>query len=80
MSLTPSGPVCGFGTFRLNPKPQVELDKIPYTDFPELKFSEHESTEMPFRYVKAEDGSPIMPQVRIRIMGLPSERANYVVS
>jgi ribosome biogenesis SPOUT family RNA methylase Rps3 len=42
----------------------VPLDKMPYLDFPELKFSEHESTEMPFRYVKGADGKPIMPKVR----------------
>ena len=43
----------------------VALDKIPYVDFPELKLSKHESTEMPFRYVIGEDGQPIMPEVHI---------------
>lgn len=32
-------------------------------DHPELKINEHESTEMPFRYVKGEDGQPVMPKV-----------------
>ena len=41
----------------------VALTNIPYVDFPELKFNENESTEMPFRYVKDSDGKPIMPQV-----------------
>ncbi|MCJ1307382.1 hypothetical protein MMC25_001028 [Agyrium rufum] len=41
---------------------QVELDKIPYIDHPELRIDEHESTEMPFRYVKNKDGEPIMPE------------------
>ncbi|KAL6865918.1 hypothetical protein ACO1O0_002017 [Amphichorda felina] len=41
---------------------KIPLDQVPYLDFPELKFSDHESTEMPFRYVKGEDGEPIMPQ------------------
>ena len=41
----------------------VPLDEIPYVDFPELKLDAHESTEMPFRYVKAEDGQPVMPEV-----------------
>jgi ribosome biogenesis SPOUT family RNA methylase Rps3 len=40
------------------------LDKIPYLDFPELKFNEHESTEMPFRYVCGRDEKPVMPEVR----------------
>lgn len=42
-------------------KQHVELDEIPYVDFPELKFNKHESTEMPFRYVKDEARKPVMP-------------------
>jgi ribosome biogenesis SPOUT family RNA methylase Rps3 len=41
----------------------VALDKVPYVDFPELKFSKHESTEMPFRYVTDDKGEPILPAV-----------------
>ncbi|KAK9368727.1 SAM-dependent RNA methyltransferase, partial [Lipomyces kononenkoae] len=41
---------------------QVPLDKIEYVDFPELRWNKHESTEMPFRYVKdGVTGEPIMP-------------------
>lgn len=39
----------------------VELDQIEYVDFPQIKFNEHESVEMPFRYVKGADGEPVMP-------------------
>lgn len=39
-----------------------KLNEIPYIDFPELKFNKHESTEMPFRYVKGEDNKPVMPK------------------
>jgi ribosome biogenesis SPOUT family RNA methylase Rps3 len=46
----------------------VALDKIPYLDFPELKFNEHESTTMPFRYVKGGDGKPLMPEVRNHVV------------
>jgi len=42
---------------------QIKLDDVPYVDFPELKLNKHESTEMPFRYVKNENGSPVMPEV-----------------
>ena len=42
------------------------MEEISYIDFPELKIDEHESTEMPFRYVKDESGSPIMPKVSKR--------------
>jgi Predicted SAM-dependent RNA methyltransferase len=45
----------------------VPLDSIPYVDYPELKLDEHESTEMPFRYVKGEDGGPVMPEVCLEI-------------
>ncbi|PNY28371.1 Protein arginine N-methyltransferase SFM1 [Tolypocladium capitatum] len=40
---------------------KIALDGVPYVDFPELKFNEHESTEMPFRYVTDQAGQPIMP-------------------
>ena len=43
----------------------MPVDKIPYVDFPELKINEHESTEMPFRYVKDTDGRPVMPGVSL---------------
>jgi hypothetical protein len=42
---------------------QLALDAIPYVDFPELKIDEHETTEMPFRYVIDQAGKPIMPEV-----------------
>ena len=42
---------------------KILLDKILYVDYPELKTNEHESTEMPFRYVKGASGEPIMPEV-----------------
>ena len=41
----------------------VPLKDIPYVDYPELQIDVHESTEMPFRYVKNPDGSPCMPEV-----------------
>jgi len=40
------------------------VDKIPFVDHPELKINKNESTQMPFRYVKDNDGRPIMPEVR----------------
>lgn len=41
----------------------VPLKDIPYVDHPDLKINDHESTQMPFRYVKGDDGQPIMPKV-----------------
>lgn len=43
------------------------LDTIPYVDFPEIKVDEHESTEMPFRYVKGKDGEAVMPEVSLNL-------------
>ncbi|KAH8425696.1 SAM-dependent methyltransferase [Aspergillus melleus] len=41
---------------------KVPLEQIQYLDYPEILINEHERTEMPFRYVKGEDGQPIMPR------------------
>ncbi|KAI1121532.1 DUF431-domain-containing protein [Nemania abortiva] len=41
---------------------QFTLNMVPYLDHPDLKINEHESTEMPFRYVKGDDGKPVMPE------------------
>ncbi|KJZ78211.1 hypothetical protein HIM_02249 [Hirsutella minnesotensis 3608] len=47
---------------RLVVQNKIALDEIPFVDFPELKFNDHESTEMPFRYVLDDEKKPIMPQ------------------
>lgn len=41
----------------------VPLDKIPYVDYPEFRINKNESTKMPFRYVKGENGKSILPEV-----------------
>lgn len=46
----------------------MPLEQIPYIDYPELRIDEHESTEMPFRYVKDASGLPVMPEVSERIV------------
>ncbi|KAI1085303.1 DUF431-domain-containing protein [Whalleya microplaca] len=51
------------------------LDKIPYLDFPELKFNEHESTEMPFRYVKGDDGKPMMPEGMVDLIKKDADKS-----
>ncbi|KAG8997467.1 hypothetical protein FRB93_014078 [Tulasnella sp. JGI-2019a] len=37
------------------------LDKIPYIDYPTIRFNAQESVEMPFRYIKTADGQPLLP-------------------
>ncbi|EXJ84710.1 carboxypeptidase D [Capronia epimyces CBS 606.96] len=54
---------------------QIPLAKIPYTDFPELKLDEHESTEMPFRYVADQSGKPIMPEGMIELIKADADKA-----
>ncbi|ROV94505.1 hypothetical protein VMCG_08132 [Cytospora schulzeri] len=54
---------------------QLPLTEIPYTDHPELKIDEHESTQMPFRYVKTEDGQPIMPKGMRELIGKDADKA-----
>jgi ribosome biogenesis SPOUT family RNA methylase Rps3 len=56
---------------------QVELDQIPFVDFPELKLDRHETTQMPFRYVKGSDGKPVMPEVRKSHASLPKLTDQY---
>lgn len=56
---------------------------VPYVDHPDLKINEHESTEMPFRYVKGDDGKPVMPEVShgniiLRVSEMPSRFLNFL--
>lgn len=55
-------------------KDQQPLDKIPFVDFPELKFNKYESTEMPFRYVKDTKGEPILPAGMFELIKQDSEK------
>ncbi|KAJ7068762.1 SAM-dependent RNA methyltransferase [Mycena amicta] len=39
---------------------KIPLDKIPYIDFPTIRFNAKESVEMPFRYI-ADENEPVLP-------------------
>lgn len=54
---------------------QKELDAIPYVDFPELKLSDHESTEMPFRYVIDDKKKPIMPDGMLELIKADADKS-----
>ncbi|KAH8169241.1 putative SAM-dependent RNA methyltransferase domain-containing protein [Sarocladium implicatum] len=54
---------------------KIALDKVPYVDFPELKFSKHESTEMPFRYVTNEKNEPILPPGMLELIQKDSDKS-----
>lgn len=51
-----------------------KLEEISYVDFPELKLDEHESTEMPFRYVADKEGKPIMPEGMIELIKADADK------
>ncbi|KAL9102594.1 MAG: hypothetical protein Q9163_002274 [Psora crenata] len=53
---------------------KIPLQEIPYIDYPELKIDEHESTEMPFRYIKDKDGKPVMPEGMLDLIKKDSEK------
>jgi hypothetical protein len=55
----------------------VPLAQILWVDFPELRLSENESVEMPFRYVKGMDGLPVVPEVRMDSSAPPSPVYNW---
>ncbi|KAI1462776.1 DUF431-domain-containing protein [Annulohypoxylon moriforme] len=54
---------------------QFTLNKVPFVDFPELKFNEHESTQMPFRYVTDQDGKPIMPEGMVDLIKKDADKS-----
>ncbi|GMM48538.1 protein-arginine N-methyltransferase [Pichia kluyveri] len=40
---------------------ETKFEDIKFIDYPEIRFSKHEATEMPFRYVLDNEGTPIFP-------------------
>ncbi|KAF3760866.1 DUF431-domain-containing protein [Cryphonectria parasitica EP155] len=54
---------------------QIPLNEIQYLDHPDLKINDHESTQMPFRYVKGEDGQPIMPKGMRELIAKDADKA-----
>lgn len=54
---------------------QKRLNEIPYVDFPELQIDDHESTEMPFRYIIDKQGNPVMPQGMIELIKADADKA-----
>ncbi|KAL7816528.1 SAM-dependent RNA methyltransferase [Trichoderma aethiopicum] len=54
---------------------KIPLEEVPYLDFPELQFNEHESTQMPFRYVKGADGKPIMPKGMVELIQKDADKS-----
>ena len=54
----------------------ISLDSIPFVDYPEFRFSRHEATEMPFRYVLDErTKKPILPEGMLDLIKIDSQRS-----
>jgi len=52
----------------------IPIEEIEYVDYPELRINKHETTEMPFRYVKGKDGQSIMPEGMLELIKRDSEK------
>lgn len=50
------------------------FEEIKFIDYPEIRFSKHEATEMPFRYVLDATGRPILPQGMLALIKKDTER------
>ncbi|KAI5198210.1 DUF431-domain-containing protein [Aureobasidium subglaciale] len=61
-------------TTRIVVQDRIALEDIKYVDNPEIKVDEHESTEMPFRYVLDKNGKPIFPDGMVDLIKKDSER------
>lgn len=53
----------------------MPLEKIEYVDDPEIIVNKHERIEMPFRYVKGDDGQPIMPAGMVDLIKKDADKA-----
>jgi len=54
---------------------RIPLENVPYADDPEIRINDHESTQMPFRYVVNQDGQPIMPRGMIELIGRDADKS-----
>ncbi|KAL8635063.1 MAG: hypothetical protein Q9228_007409 [Teloschistes exilis] len=50
------------------------LNQIQYVDHPEIRIDEHESTQMPFRYAKDNQGKPVMPEGMLELIKKDSDK------
>lgn len=54
---------------------QKQFENIKFIDYPEIKFSKHESTEMPFRYVMDSKDEPILPSGMLELIKHDAEQS-----
>ncbi|ODQ77504.1 hypothetical protein BABINDRAFT_41640 [Babjeviella inositovora NRRL Y-12698] len=54
---------------------KTAFEDIKFIDYPELRFSTYEATEMPFRYVLDTNGKPIFPEGMLELIKNDSEQS-----
>lgn len=54
---------------------QTKFEDIKFIDYPEIRFNKHEATEMPFRYVLDESGTPIFPEGIIDLIHADNQKS-----
>lgn len=54
---------------------QKKFEDIKFIDYPEIRYSKYESTEMPFRYVLDDQGTPILPTGMLELIKHDAEQS-----
>ena len=62
-------------TTQLIVQQQVKFEDIKFLDYPEIRYSKYESTEMPFRYVVDANGEPILPEGMLDLIKHDAEQS-----
>lgn len=61
-------------TTQLIVKDNIKFEDIKFIDYPEIRFSKYEATEMPFRYVLDANNKPILPDGMLELIKKDSEQ------
>lgn len=54
---------------------KIKFSDIKFIDYPEIKYNKYESTEMPFRYVLDDEGTPILPEGMLELIKRDAEQS-----
>lgn len=54
---------------------QQKFDEIKFIDYPEIKYNQYESTEMPFRYIVNSENEPILPEGMLELIKHDAEQS-----
>lgn len=54
---------------------QKKFEDIKFLDYPEIRYNQYESTEMPFRYIVDGKGDPILPEGMLELIKNDAEQS-----